>query len=143
MFVYIAGSYTTGDPVLNLLDAIEAEQVVIEAGHIPFVPHLYRFWRHLIPGSHEQWMALDMAWLAKCDVLIRLPGHSLGADREVAEAQRLGLHVLIPETCDECDEDGCLEHMWCVMEGGAAFTGETPIEAAVMPLDVLRREAKG
>jgi hypothetical protein len=34
-----------------------------------------------------------MAWLAKCDCLLRLPGESKGADNEVFWAKKLGMPV--------------------------------------------------
>jgi hypothetical protein len=74
---------------MDAADAVEA------AGYIAHVPHLCHF-RHLFnPRSYEHWMKLDLAWLAKCDVLVRLPGESPGADREVVEANRLGIPVLV------------------------------------------------
>jgi hypothetical protein len=45
------------------------------------------------PHAYETWLTLDLIWLATCDAVWRLPGVSAGADREVAEAQRLGLPV--------------------------------------------------
>jgi hypothetical protein len=35
----------------------------------------------------------DLNWLAKCDAVLRLPGASSGADREVEYAQKLGIPV--------------------------------------------------
>ncbi len=91
--IYIAGPYTGGETTLNVRIAVEAGQRIADAGAIPFVPHLYHLWHLLIPGPYEQWMRFDLAWLEKCDALVRLPGESPGADREVAEAERLGLPV--------------------------------------------------
>ena len=92
-YVYIAGPYTGGDSVVNVRAAVEAGQAVLAAGFIPFVPHLYHLWHTIKPGNYEQWMRLDFAWLERCDVLIRLPGNSPGADREVARAKELGIPV--------------------------------------------------
>ena len=93
MKVYIAGPYTTGDVVINVRNAIAAGQRVVDAGHTPFVPHLYHFWHHQIPGDYGQWMRLDLEWLESCDALLRLPGESSGADREVAHAVGRGIRV--------------------------------------------------
>jgi hypothetical protein len=38
-------------------------------------------------------MELDFGWVRRCDAVLRLPGASSGADREVALAERLGLPV--------------------------------------------------
>lgn len=93
MRVYIAGPYTGGDVARNVANAILIGDAVLKLGHTPHVPHLNHFWHLLHPGGYEQWMGLDLEWLAVCDVLLRLPGESPGADREVAEARRLGLPV--------------------------------------------------
>lgn len=93
MRVYIAGPYTGGDTIVNVRNAVEAGDLVAKAGHSPFIPHLYHFWHFLLPGDYEQWMRLDFAWLEVCQALIRLPGESSGADREVEAAHRLGIAV--------------------------------------------------
>jgi len=93
MRVYIAGPYTSGDTIQNVRNAIEAAQTVVDAGHTPFIPHLFHFWHFLIPGDYEQWMRLDFDWLEQCEVLLRLPGESSGADREVELANVLGIPV--------------------------------------------------
>ena len=45
------------------------------------------------PQPYEAWTALDFAWLEVCDALLRLPGHSPGADAEEAWCQAHGLPV--------------------------------------------------
>lgn len=42
---------------------------------------------------HESWYQMDLVIVAHCDGLLRLPGESVGADLEVAEARRLSLPV--------------------------------------------------
>ena len=37
-------------------------------------------------AEYETWMEYDLAWLGACEALLRLPGHSPGADREVRYA---------------------------------------------------------
>jgi len=92
MKVYVAGPYTS-EPGSNVHTAIKAAQRLVEAGHVPFVPHLYHLWHLIIPGSYEQWIMLDLEWLRSCNALIRLPGKSSGADKEVAFAMELGIKV--------------------------------------------------
>lgn len=91
--VYIAGPYTHGDVAMNVRGALEAADELLRRGHAPYVPHLTHFWHLLFPGPYEQWMRLDLAWLFVCDALVRLPGDSPGADRESAEASRLGIPI--------------------------------------------------
>lgn len=93
MRIYIAGPYTKGDVVPNVRAAIEAGDKVAALGHVPFVPYLTHFWHMLIPHEYEFWMAQDLEWLKVCDAILRLPGESSGADKEVGEAQKLGLRL--------------------------------------------------
>ena len=89
MRVYIAGPYTQGDPVENVRRAIRAAERVIASGHHPYVPHLNHLWHLISPHSWEYWMTLDLAFLPACDCMIRLPGESVGADRETRAAAGL------------------------------------------------------
>lgn len=91
--IYVAGPYTQGDREGNTWSAINAGQTVLEAGGIPFVPHLFHFWEQVWANPYETWMEMDFAWLEVCDGLIRLPGKSPGADREVARARERDLPV--------------------------------------------------
>ena len=99
MRVYIAGPYSKGDVMMNIREAIFAADWVWAAGHFPFLPHLTGFWQAISPHPYEKWLALDFEWIAACHALIRLPGDSSGADREVAEANRLAIPVFfgVPE----------------------------------------------
>lgn len=92
--VYVAGPLTKGGQIENVRLAIAAGERLRRAGLIPFVPHLGVFCDLAAPGpTYEDWMTWCLAWLAKCDAVLRLPGESSGADREVVEATRLGLPV--------------------------------------------------
>ncbi len=91
LFVYIAGPYTKGDAVLNVRNAINASEKVVELGHVPFVPHLYHFWHFYSPKPYQYWTKLDNEWIAKCDAIIRLPGESSGSDAEVELAKQQGI----------------------------------------------------
>lgn len=91
--IYIAGPYTHGDVAVNVRQAMAAAVEIIEAGHVPFVPHLYHFLHTCFPQPYEVWMRLDLRWLSCCHALLRLPGDSPGADREADAAVQLGLPV--------------------------------------------------
>jgi hypothetical protein len=91
--VYIAGPYTKGDVAVNVAIAVDAGTKVADAGHHPFIPHLSHFWHYRNVRPYEFWLDQDMAWLRVSEALIRLPGESSGADKEVAEAERLGIPV--------------------------------------------------
>lgn len=92
-YVYVAGPYTKPDPVENVRKTIYIADKIRAAGLFPYVPHLTMLW-HLISGhDYEYWMELDFGWVRKCDCLLRLPGESSGADREVALASALGMPI--------------------------------------------------
>lgn len=91
--VYIAGPYTKGDVVVNVHNAMDAAMAVLDAGHAPFVPHLCHFLHMHSPRPYETWIAYDLEFLPACDVLIRLPGDSPGADGEVIAARQRGMPV--------------------------------------------------
>lgn len=93
MRAYLAGPYSQPDQAVNVRNAILAASRLVDAGHVPFVPHLTHLWNLVAPRPYEDWLRLDLVWVGQCEALIRLPGESPGADREVAEARRLGLPV--------------------------------------------------
>ena len=91
--VYVAGPYSSPDPAVNTRNAILVGDDLLSRGFTPFVPHLTHFWHMLCPRQYEQWLALDNEWVAVCDMLLRMPGASSGADKEVELAKSLGIPV--------------------------------------------------
>lgn len=93
--VYVSGPITHGDQFRNVRRAIQAASQIIAAGHAPFVPHLTCVWVMCDdPGlDYERWIEYDLSWIDVCDCLVRLEGHSPGADREVQYAQEHGIPV--------------------------------------------------
>lgn len=96
--VYVSGPYSS-DPEHNTHLAIEAGQTLLEFGYAPMVPHLNHYWdeyrdeRKLPRNEEDAWLALDLAWVAQADAVIRLPGESQGADRETNLAYEWGIPV--------------------------------------------------
>ena len=89
----MSGPYT-GHEGQNVRRAIDAGEQLLNLGHAPYIPHLNLLWELAYHNhTYEDWLALDMAWVSVCDALVRLPGASEGADREVALAKKLGLPV--------------------------------------------------
>lgn len=93
MKVYIAGPYTKGDVAINVRNAILIADAVYQLGYHPYIPHLTHFWHMLCPKEYEQWLAVDLIWLRECDVVLRVPGESNGADKEVEAALEMGMLV--------------------------------------------------
>ena len=93
-YIYIAGPYTNGDPVLNVRKAIEAGEQLIELGYIPFILHLSHLWHLISPHEYDYyWIKYTKEWIGKCDALLRLPGESEGAEIEEMHALHLGKPV--------------------------------------------------
>lgn len=96
MRVYVAGPISKGDREANIKQAMDAGTKLLEAGYAPLIPHLTDF---MEPGSthgterYEWWLETDLAWIETADAVLRLPGESVGADREVAHALKMGIPV--------------------------------------------------
>jgi hypothetical protein len=86
----------------NIRNALDAADVLLNSGCTPIVPHLTYFWAMVHPHPVEDWLRMDMELLEVCDAVLRLPGKSEGADKEVARAREVGIPVFhnIPEVLD-------------------------------------------
>ena len=93
LLVYIAGPYSHPDPVENTHNAVKVADKLLEAGLVPYIPHLSLLWHAISPKPYETWLAYDIAWLKVCNALLRLPGESSGADKEVVIATDNGIPV--------------------------------------------------
>jgi len=61
---------------------------------VPFVPHLCVVWQMMSPHhEYEYWLPMDLAWIDRCDAVLRLPGESKGADAEEEYARATGKPV--------------------------------------------------
>jgi hypothetical protein len=92
--VYIAGPYSQGDVAVNVRQALVAAEAVATMGAVPFIPHLSHFWHLVFPRPYAFWLEYDRQFLPDCQVLLRLPGESSGADHEVRVAETLGIPVV-------------------------------------------------
>ena len=99
MYIYLAGPMTVGHRIHNIRDGILAAHRIMKRGHFVYIPHLNDF-TELVAGEehYEFWMAQDFGWIKRCDALVRIPGKSLGADREVEYANKIGRIVFGSET---------------------------------------------
>lgn len=108
--IYIAGPISKGNLAENVNRATAAFLTLAKAGLAPFCPHwsvysspcdeLFRGPGEPVAGkvlcvgtvagnpemTHDDWLGVDLAWVRAADALLRLPGESKGADREVWEA---------------------------------------------------------
>ena len=101
--VYIAGPISKGVLAENLANAHNAGIALLRAGFAPMVPHGSCFWGNSVCSrcpsefafhpeanhsgfAHSEWLDMDLAWVAVADGVLRLPGESVGADKEVAFA---------------------------------------------------------
>jgi hypothetical protein len=91
--IYVASPYSHGNQLDNVRRQIDAGEELINAGFYPYLPLLSHYQDIVFPHDYETWMRLTGAWLSVCNALLRLPGESPGADREVALAKELGIPV--------------------------------------------------
>ena len=92
--VYLAGPYTRPDPVLNVHNTCKVADRVLEMGLIPFIPHLTHTYHLVSPKPVDFWYEYDIHMMRRCDLVMRIPGESTGADREVAAAKAAGIPVV-------------------------------------------------
>ena len=93
--IYIAGPYTAGDVAQNVKRAMDIANDLIELGHAPYCPHLTHFLHMNNYQPYEKWLEIDLAYLEIADAVIRLPGESKGADREVEFAEKNHIKVFL------------------------------------------------
>ena len=94
--VYIAGPYTNPDPVENIHRAIKIADGLLDVCS-PLIPHLSGTWHMVSPKPYEDWLALDLEYMQRCDCVYRYPGASSGADKEVEKAREWGIPVVFSE----------------------------------------------
>lgn len=93
--VYVAGPYTRPDPVANTHQIVKFADRLQALGYHPVVPHVSLLWHLICPHEDvEFWYEHDLYDLARCDVVIRVPGPSSGADKEVQFAIDNGIPVV-------------------------------------------------
>jgi hypothetical protein len=81
--------YGSGAVDDNIKSALQMAEAVWNAGMMPFVPHLFMFWNFRYEHTEDEWLALDKAWLLKCDVLLVRGGVSPGTRKEMVWADEV------------------------------------------------------
>lgn len=99
---YFAAPYTTPSAAENVAAywrAVAAYMRMCELADpgtviVPVCPHAYHYLAQVHDFGYEHWMTLDFELIRGCQVLVRLPGFSSGADREVDFAHEIGVGVV-------------------------------------------------
>ena len=118
--VYIAGAIQNGDIFQNIRQAEDAFKELANLGYAPFCPHWGCYGGNVSPTtmmvdgcmgimetrtlvarpkpcsmglSHDQWLDIDESWVFASHALLRLPGESPGADKEIMFANRYGCKI--------------------------------------------------
>ena len=93
--VYLAGPITKNNRNLNFYQACEAQIRLMRTGEYScYNPILSMANFENSNVSWEEWLECDESWIRVSDLLLRLPGESKGADREVAYAISIGVPVV-------------------------------------------------
>lgn len=92
--VFISSPYTLGDTAENVRAQHDAFNALMRLGHIPFAPLLSHYQQLVHPASWQEWIDWDLVWVGQCQVVLRLPGESNGADIECARANELKIPVI-------------------------------------------------
>ena len=94
--VYIASPYWSDDPQIrsnNVARQITTANMLINTGFAPFWPLASYYLEQDFHRPEFIWAKLSIEWIAACDILLRLPGKSPGAEHEVVIAQSLHIPV--------------------------------------------------
>lgn len=92
-WVYIAGPITIGDTHRHVHVAMGTWRWLFDRGCTPICPHWSALQQMAFPMDLDRWLEYDLRLLSACDALLRLPGESKGADREVEFARDHGIPV--------------------------------------------------
>ena len=105
LMIYVASPYTVpaGKQLSNVYRSIDAAEELMKAGYCPVVPLYSHFHHGAYPHSWEEWLAIDIEKLIRCDAVLRLSGESKGADLEVREAKKRDIPVF--ESIEEIKEN--------------------------------------
>lgn len=93
IMIYIASPYTIGDVAVNVRTQMIVADNLMNYGYCPIIPLLSHFQHMHKPRDYEEWLRIDFEKLLRSDAVIRLPGKSIGADREVVFAKENNIPV--------------------------------------------------
>jgi len=103
--VYVAGPYDQGDVAINVKRAMDAGTRVMDAGFIPFIPHLTHFFHMSRRRSRTEWLTFSASWLLRCGAVYNYDPHlpSEGRDLELELARWYGIPI-VESTLDLCKD---------------------------------------
>jgi len=90
--VYIASPYT-GQELAGVYRQIGLASQLVDAGFVPHWPLCSHFVNVSYPKPYETWIKIDLEILSRCDIMLRLPLESNGADIEEEFAIKNGIPV--------------------------------------------------
>jgi hypothetical protein len=136
--IYVAGPYSA-DPIAGTRDAVRAAATLNRSGAVfALCPHTSLLADLVEPMPYDHWIALDLELVERCDAVLRVPGESPGADREVELARSLGMPVFTSAEDAIAWGEGFGEE-GAVVDDGEALPLQSPI--AIRPL-TLAEEAE-
>ena len=95
--IYVSSAMTAADGWLWEQNCRRAEEIGFEIAALGAAPIVPATMGRFFNGAYDRdtWMEIDISILAKCDVLVTVPGweNSLGAQEEVAFCQEHGIPV--------------------------------------------------
>ena len=100
MRVYVAGPYGDSNPkeviAQNVRNADAVGRSLMAVGHEVYIPHTMSWgWEDDVRLSRSDFFRLDKSFLDHwAEGIVRLPGHSRGADWEMEYAASIGLAIL-------------------------------------------------
>lgn len=90
LHVYVSGPYSL-DPERFTAMAIDVGERLLQAGHVPEIPHLTHYWSQRYAHPYPEWIGYDLEKQARCDCTLRFSdAPSRGTEIERHNAWRLG-----------------------------------------------------
>lgn len=91
--VYISCPITLGDGSYNFFQACRAQEILMRSGYACLNPALSMMHPNAKNILHGMWLASDLPFVEICDLIVRLPGESIGADMECDHARKHGIPI--------------------------------------------------
>ena len=94
--IYVAG-YFSANPMHGTANAVKAAEKLLDAGWLPYVPHVNLIWDIAAPHTPNFWYAYDLGMLKRCDAMYvcsdSLTPDSTGVNDEIVACTKYGIPV--------------------------------------------------